>query len=56
MAQKMKLREVAGCVVGGRIRDLAELKASGLTVCMFKQLVGRTITTSITSSHPYNRT
>ena len=32
MANRMKINGVAGCVVGGRIRDLAELKASELPV------------------------
>ena len=32
MAQRMKIRGVAGCVVGGRVRDLAELKESQLPV------------------------
>lgn len=32
MAQRMKVRGAAGCVVGGRVRDFAELKNSGLTV------------------------
>lgn len=33
MAQRMKIRGVAGCVVGGRVRDMAELKDSQLPVC-----------------------
>lgn len=32
MAARMKVRGVKACVVGGRVRDLAELKASGLPV------------------------
>ena len=32
MAQRMKVRQVAGCVVGGRVRDFAELRDSGLAV------------------------
>ena len=32
MAQRMKFRGVAGCVVGGRVRDMAELKDSHLPV------------------------
>ena len=32
MALRMRERGVAGCVVGGRVRDLAELKKSGLSV------------------------
>ncbi|PYI06421.1 RraA-like protein [Aspergillus sclerotiicarbonarius CBS 121057] len=32
MAQRMKLRGVAGVVVSGRVRDMAELRASGLSV------------------------
>ncbi len=32
MAQRMKARGVAGCVIGGRCRDLAELKESQLPV------------------------
>ena len=32
MAQRMKIRGVAGCVVGGRVRDMAELKESQLPV------------------------
>lgn len=34
MAYRMKARGAVGCVVGGRVRDLAELKDSGLPVCM----------------------
>jgi hypothetical protein len=34
MAQRMKMRGVAGCVVGGRVRDMAELEASQLAVCL----------------------
>lgn len=33
MAQRMKVRGAAGCVVGGRVRDLAELRSSQLPVC-----------------------
>lgn len=33
MAQRMKVRGVVGCVVGGRVRDLAELRSSELPVC-----------------------
>ena len=33
MAQRMKVRGVAGCVVGGRVRDLTELRNSQLPVC-----------------------
>lgn len=32
MAARMKLKGLHGCVVGGRVRDLAELKNSGLPV------------------------
>ncbi|RVX76023.1 hypothetical protein B0A52_00380 [Exophiala mesophila] len=32
MAQRMKVRQVAGCVVGGRVRDFAELRDSGLAI------------------------
>lgn len=32
MAARMKVRGLRGCVVGGRVRDLAELKTSGLPV------------------------
>ena len=32
MAQRMSIRGVAGCVVGGRVRDMAELKDSQLPV------------------------
>ncbi|KAK5087660.1 hypothetical protein LTR70_002977 [Exophiala xenobiotica] len=32
MASRMQVRGVRGCVVGGRVRDLAELKSSGLPV------------------------
>jgi regulator of RNase E activity RraA len=32
MANRMHVRGVAGCVVGGRVRDLAELKESRLPV------------------------
>lgn len=34
MAQRMKVRGALGCVVGGRVRDLAELKESQLPVCL----------------------
>lgn len=33
MAERMKVRGVAGCVVGGRVRDLPELRSSELPVC-----------------------
>lgn len=36
MASRMKVRGVRGCVVGGRVRDLAELKSSGLPVSDLK--------------------
>jgi len=36
MASRMKVRGVRGCVVGGRVRDLAELKSSGLPVSDFQ--------------------
>lgn len=32
MANRMQKKGVRGCVVGGRVRDLAELKSSGLPV------------------------
>lgn len=32
MAARMKIRGLRGCVVSGRVRDLAELKKSGLPV------------------------
>ena len=32
MAARMKLKGLQACVVGGRVRDLAELKKSGLPV------------------------
>lgn len=32
MAARMKVRGLHGCVVGGRVRDLAELRRSGLPV------------------------
>jgi regulator of RNase E activity RraA len=32
MALRMKVKGVVGCVVGGRVRDLAELKSCGLPV------------------------
>ena len=32
MAQRMRVKGVAGCVVGGRVRDMAELKGSQLPV------------------------
>ena len=32
MANKMKVNGVLACVVGGRVRDIEELKASGLPV------------------------
>ncbi len=35
MGSRMKVRGVRGCVVGGRVRDLAELKKSGLPVSEF---------------------
>lgn len=35
MASRMSYRGVRGCVVGGRVRDLAELKKSGLPVSNF---------------------
>lgn len=35
MANRMKINGVAGCVVGGRIRDLGELKECGLPVSVW---------------------
>jgi len=32
MATRMKIREVAGCLVGGRVRDLIELRSSSLPI------------------------
>lgn len=32
MATRMKVRGVEACIVGGRVRDLAELRKSGLPV------------------------
>jgi regulator of RNase E activity RraA len=32
MALRMSLKDVAGCVVGGRVRDVAELEKCGLPV------------------------
>ncbi|OAG45466.1 hypothetical protein AYO21_00100 [Fonsecaea monophora] len=41
MAQRMKIRGVAGCVVGGRVRDLAELRESQLPIfALGKSTVG----------------
>ncbi|OAP55045.1 hypothetical protein AYL99_10745 [Fonsecaea erecta] len=41
MAQRMKIRGVAGCVVGGRVRDLAELKDAQLPIfALGKSTVG----------------
>lgn len=34
MASRMKFRGLVGCVVSGRVRDLSELKASGLPVSL----------------------
>lgn len=36
MASRMKVKNVAGCVVSGRVRDLAELRNSGLPVSQVK--------------------
>lgn len=36
MAQRMKIRGVAGCVVGGRCRDFTELRETGLPVSRSK--------------------
>ena len=46
MANRMKINGVEGCVVGGRIRDLAELKASGLPVSIdiFLSTIATTVT------------
>jgi regulator of RNase E activity RraA len=35
MANRMQKNGVLGCVVGGRVRDLAELKSSGLPVSTY---------------------
>ncbi|EXJ82486.1 hypothetical protein A1O3_06299 [Capronia epimyces CBS 606.96] len=41
MAQRMKARGVAGCVVGGRVRDMAELRHSRLPIfALGKSTVG----------------
>lgn len=34
MAARMKVRGVAGCIVGGRVRDIVELKGSELPVSL----------------------
>jgi len=40
MAARMKIRGVAGCIVGGRVRDITELKNSELPVsfCPFPRM------------------
>jgi len=41
MAQRMKKRGVAGCIIGGRVRDMAELKSSQLPIfALGKSTVG----------------
>ncbi|KAJ4525190.1 hypothetical protein HRR78_003337 [Exophiala dermatitidis] len=41
MAQRMKIRGLAGCVVGGRVRDMAELRNSELPIfALSKSTVG----------------
>jgi hypothetical protein len=35
MATRMKALGARGVIVNGRVRDLAELKATGLQVCLF---------------------
>ncbi|KAL6241135.1 hypothetical protein RBB50_012039 [Rhinocladiella similis] len=41
MAQRMKVRGVAACIVGGRVRDMAELKESQLPIfALGKSTVG----------------
>ncbi|OAL24093.1 hypothetical protein AYO22_05975 [Fonsecaea multimorphosa] len=41
MAQRMKIRGVAGCIVGGRVRDLAELRETQLPIfALGKSTVG----------------
>ncbi|EXJ90701.1 hypothetical protein A1O1_03805 [Capronia coronata CBS 617.96] len=41
MAQRMKVRGVAGCVVGGRVRDMTELRSSELPIfALGKSTVG----------------
>lgn len=39
MATKMKVNGVLACVVGGRVRDIEELKASGLPVSINSDLL-----------------
>lgn len=39
MASRMKIRGLKACVVSGRVRDLAELKESGLPVCIESSLL-----------------
>ena len=51
MAQRMKILGVLGCVVGGRVRDLAELKDSGLPVFA----MGRSIVSTSAESLPVQR-
>ena len=48
MAQRMKVRGVAGCVVGGRVRDMAELKDSLLPVSASGRLFWTVITSRLT--------
>ena len=42
MAVRMKARSVKGVVVGGRVRDVEELKDSGLPVSLTSLFVGHT--------------
>lgn len=50
MAQRMKVQGVAGCVVGGRVRDLAELRNSQLPVCGAFRANDDSLTLALTES------
>lgn len=50
MALRMKVLDVKGIIVAGRVRDLVELQSTGLPVCHFS-LISITISINSTSSH-----
>ncbi|KAI1625918.1 ribonuclease E inhibitor RraA/Dimethylmenaquinone methyltransferase [Exophiala viscosa] len=51
MAARMKIRGVAGCIVGGRVRDITELKSSELPIFA----LGRSTVGTSAEATPYAR-
>ncbi len=56
MAQRMKKRGVAGCIIGGRVRDMAELKSSQLPVCLYLDSCLSSCLLHVNIHHPDHKT